>query len=60
MPGALVAWLGMFGPETILIFGIVPFWAHLRQITLFKSVLNGVNTTAIGFIGAACVILLIF
>jgi chromate transporter len=55
--GGLVAWLGMFGPGTILIFGVVPFWARLRQLKWFKSVLNGVNAAAIGFIGAACVIL---
>ncbi|KAL7426892.1 hypothetical protein ACHAXH_001311, partial [Discostella pseudostelligera] len=57
LAGGLVAWLGMFGPGTILIFGVVPFWAHLRQLKWFKSVLNGVNAAAIGLIGAACVIL---
>ena len=57
VPGALVAWLGMFGPGTILIFGVVPFWARLRQVNWIKSVLNGVNATAIGFIGATCIIL---
>ena len=55
--GGLVAWLGMFGPGTILIFGVVPFWARLRKLKWFKSVLNGVNAAAIGLIGAACVIL---
>ena len=46
-----------FGLGTILIFGVVPFWARLRQLKWFKSVLNGVNAAAIGLIGAACVIL---
>lgn len=41
----------------ILIFGMVPFWARLRHVKWFKSSLNGVNATAIGLVGAACVIL---
>ena len=35
----------------------VPFWARLRHVKWFKSALNGVNATAIGLVGAACVIL---
>ena len=41
----------------ILIFGIVPFWARLRRVFWFKVVLHGLNATAIGLGGAACVIL---
>mmetsp|Transcript_7818 Transcript_7818/g.11231 ORF Transcript_7818/g.11231 Transcript_7818/m.11231 type:complete len:479 (-) Transcript_7818:170-1606(-) len=55
VPGALVAFLGLFGPGVILIFGIVPFWARLRHVFWFKAVLKGVNATAIGLVGAACV-----
>eukprot|EP00558_Chaetoceros_sp_UNC1202_P003103 CAMPEP_0197238282 /NCGR_PEP_ID=MMETSP1429-20130617/4804_1 /TAXON_ID=49237 /ORGANISM="Chaetoceros sp., Strain UNC1202" /LENGTH=465 /DNA_ID=CAMNT_0042697405 /DNA_START=118 /DNA_END=1515 /DNA_ORIENTATION=- len=57
VPGALVAYCGLFGPGVILIFAIVPFWARLRHVFWFKVVLNGVNATAIGLVGAACVIL---
>ena len=57
VPGALVAYLGLFGPGVILIFGMVPFWARLRKIAWFKAMLNGVNAAAIGLVGAACVIL---
>ena len=57
VPGALVAWLGLFGPGVILIFAVVPFWARLRHVQWFKVVLKGVNATAIGFVGAACVTL---
>lgn len=57
VPGALVAYVGLFGPGVILIFGMVPFWAKLRHVFWFKAVLNGVNATAIGLVGAACVIL---
>lgn len=57
VPGALVAFVGLFGPGVILIFGIVPFWARLRHNQDFKAILKGLNSTAIGFVGAACVIL---
>lgn len=57
IPGALIAYVGLFGPGVILIFGIVPFWARLRHVKWFKVVLHGLNATAIGLVGAACVIL---
>ena len=57
VPGALVAWVGLFSPGVILIFAVVPFWARLRHIQSFKAILKGLNATAIGFVGAACVIL---
>eukprot|EP00339_Tiarina_fusa_P004721 CAMPEP_0117069942 /NCGR_PEP_ID=MMETSP0472-20121206/49087_1 /TAXON_ID=693140 ORGANISM="Tiarina fusus, Strain LIS" /NCGR_SAMPLE_ID=MMETSP0472 /ASSEMBLY_ACC=CAM_ASM_000603 /LENGTH=498 /DNA_ID=CAMNT_0004792745 /DNA_START=89 /DNA_END=1586 /DNA_ORIENTATION=+ len=57
VPGALMAYVGLFGPGVILIFGMVPFWARLRHVMAFKAVLKGVNATAIGLVGAACVIL---
>lgn len=57
IPGALVAYVGLFGPGVILIFAMVPFWARMRHIYWFKVVLHGLNATAIGLVGAACVIL---
>ncbi len=57
IPGALVAYIGLFGPGVILIFAIVPFWARMRHIHWFKVILHGLNATAIGLVGAACVIL---
>lgn len=57
VPGALIAYCGLFGPGVILIFAVVPFWARLRHNQTFKAILKGVNATAIGLVGAACVIL---
>jgi len=57
VPGAFVAWLGLFGPGILLIFAVVPFWGQLRHKHWFKCSLEGVNSTAIGLVGAACVIL---
>jgi chromate transporter len=55
--GALVAWTGLFAPGVVLIFAMVPFWARLRHNQTFKVILNGISATAIGLVGAACVIL---
>ncbi|KAL3823430.1 hypothetical protein ACHAXA_004305, partial [Cyclostephanos tholiformis] len=55
--GGLVAWVGIMGPGVILIFAMVPFWCRLRRVRWFKSSLNGVNASAIGLVGAACIIL---
>lgn len=49
--------MGLFGPGVILIFAIVPYWARLRHNATFKAVLKGLNATAIGLVGAACVTL---
>jgi chromate transporter len=57
VPGALVAFIGLFGPGVILIFAVVPYWARIRHNQTFQSILSGVNATAIGLIGAACVTL---
>ena len=57
VPGALCAFIGLYGPGVTLIFAAVPFWARLRHNQTFKAVLTGLNATAIGLVGAACVIL---
>ena len=57
VPGALTAFIGLFGPGIILIFAAVPFWARIRNNVAFKNILQGVNASAIGLVGAACVTL---
>jgi chromate transporter len=57
VPGALIAEVGLFGPGVVLIFAAVPFWARLRHNYTFKAILQGVSASAIGLVGAACVIL---
>jgi len=47
----------MFAFPVILIFAIVPFWARLRHNHTFKAILKGLNSTAIGLVGAACITL---
>jgi chromate transporter len=55
LPGALVAWLGLFLPGELLILAFLPFWAKARRVAWFKCFLAGVNAAAIGLIVAACV-----
>mmetsp|Transcript_24423 Transcript_24423/g.55731 ORF Transcript_24423/g.55731 Transcript_24423/m.55731 type:complete len:469 (-) Transcript_24423:415-1821(-) len=57
VPGALVAYVALFSPGIILIFAVIPFWARLRHCAWFRAVLAGLNATAIGLVGAACVLL---
>lgn len=57
MPGAVIAYLGLFSPGVILIFAIMPFWATLRHTAWFKTMLVGLNNTAMGFIFAACILM---
>lgn len=55
IPGALLAWAGLFGPGIMLVFAVLPFWAQLRHKRWFKCVLSGLNAVATGLVGAACV-----
>jgi len=57
VPGAILGALGIFGPGVLLIFAAMPFWAKLRHAHWFRVILHGLNSTAIGLIGAACLIL---
>jgi len=54
IPGAFVAWAGLFGPGILLILAFLPFWLEVRKLAWFKCFLAGVNATAIGLIIAAC------
>lgn len=57
VPGAFIGNVGLFSPGIILIFAIMPFWVKLRHNITFRAILSGVNSSAIGLVGAACVIL---
>ena len=41
--GALIAYLGLFGPGVILIFAMMPFWSKMRHVNWFKAVLVGLG-----------------
>ncbi len=39
--GALVCWLGMFGPGIMLIFALLPFWGQFRNFSIYKKMMPG-------------------
>jgi putative chromate ion transporter len=51
--GALVAWILIFAPGVLLIFGVYPFWHRLAKMSWMQKVLVGVNAAALGFILSA-------
>jgi chromate transporter len=51
--GAVVAWLGLFGPGILLIFGVLPFWHRFRQWVWYKRALPGFNSAAVGLVVAS-------
>jgi chromate transporter len=55
--GAMVSFIALMLPGNLLIFAVVPFWARMRHNRTFRSILSGLNSTAVGLVGAACVIL---
>ena len=56
--GAILAWLGLFGPGVLLIYAALPFWAALRSNARAQTFLRGVCAAASGLVVAAVVLLL--
>lgn len=48
--GAVIAWLGLFLPGILLIFGILPFWGKFRNWNIYNRALPGLNAAGIGLI----------
>lgn len=57
VPGALIAFGGLFLPGVLVIFAVLPFWERIRHRPSVSSVLAGVNATAIGLVVAAVFLL---
>ena len=53
VPGAGICWLGLFGPGVMLIFGVLPFWGQFRTNALYRRMLPGLNSAAVGLVFAA-------
>jgi chromate transporter len=51
--GAATAWLGLFGPGVMFIFGVLPFWHRFRQWVWYKRALPGLNSAAVGLVVAS-------
>jgi chromate transporter len=51
--GAIIAWLGLFAPGLMLIFGVLPYWHRFRQWVWYKRALPGFNSAAVGLVVAS-------
>ena len=51
--GAGVALIAIFLPGALLVLGTLPFWSALRQWTLARRVLAGINAAVVGLLAAA-------
>ncbi len=51
--GACFALVSIFLPGLLLVTGILPFWARLRERHLVRAALAGVNASMVGVLGAA-------
>ena len=50
VPGLLLAFVGLFLPGVLMIFGVLPFWERVRGYPWVRIALTGVNATAIGLV----------
>ena len=50
VPGLLLAFVGLFLPGVLIIFGVLPFWERVRRYPWVRIALVGVNAAAIGLV----------
>jgi len=51
--GALLGLIGIFLPGMLVLLAALPFWDSLRQRSLARALLAGVNAAVVGLLGAA-------
>ncbi|MFP5520660.1 MAG: chromate efflux transporter [Bdellovibrionia bacterium] len=51
--GGLFCLIAIFLPSFLLIFGVMPIWGHLKNNTLIRRALMGVNAAVVGLLVAA-------
>ena len=51
--GSVICTLAIFAPSFLLMIGILPFWAQLRDAAGVQNALQGVNATVVGLLLAA-------
>jgi chromate transporter len=51
--GGLLALVALFLPGLLLVVGLLPFWAALRNREWLRRALAGVNASVVGILGAA-------
>lgn len=51
--GGLLALVAIFLPSLLLLLGVLPFWALMRQHAAMQSVVAGINAAVVGLLAAA-------
>jgi len=51
--GIATCWVGLFAPGILLIFGVLPFWGRVRNFPVYKKLLPGFNSSAVGLVVAS-------
>ena len=51
--GALLATLAVFAPGLLLLVGVLPFWAALRDRAWLRGVMRGAGAAVVGLLAAA-------
>ena len=57
--GAIVCFVALFLPAFLVIWGILPYWSKYRNNEYVAAIFKGVGATAVGFVFAAIVGLLV-
>jgi chromate transporter len=55
--GALVGFVGIFLPGTIIVFFTFPIWQHIQSNRFIQKAIPGIFSVSIGFILSACLVL---
>lgn len=53
LPGGILALVALFLPGLLLVIGLLPFWAALRNRPWLRKALAGVNASVVGILAAA-------
>jgi chromate transporter len=51
--GALLATVAVFAPGLLLLVGVLPFWAALRERSWLRGVMRGAGAAVVGLLAAA-------
>lgn len=55
--GIFNCWVALFAPGIMLIYGVMPWWGVLRNFQIYRRMLPGANSAAVGLIVSAVFIL---
>ncbi|EIE20647.1 CHR family transporter: chromate ion [Coccomyxa subellipsoidea C-169] len=51
--GIFICWVALFAPGILLIYGFMPWWGGFRHFQVYRRMLPGLNSAAVGLIVAS-------